>query len=125
MMKKTRYIVFILICVFICGCRENTTLGQLDKIDSLLSTKQIDSAKTLISRIDTSSLNHEEMAFYNLLNMTFDYKTYKSGKSYSGINNSISYYEGNGDAHKLARAYFVKGASLLDESKNQEGISLD
>ena len=119
---KISHIIFILACVLVCGCKENPTQKQLNQIDTLLSKKLLDSAKVQISRVDTSSLSNEEMAYYNILNMIYEYRTHKPKKSYTGIDKSIVYYEDNGDAHRLARACFVKGASLLDEKKTQEGV---
>lgn len=119
---KLRHIIFILACVLVCGCKENTAQKQLNQIGTLLSKKLLDSAKVQISRVDTSSLSNEETAYYNILNMIYEYRTHKPKKSYTGIDKSIVYYEDNGDAHRLARACFVKGASLLDEKKTQEGL---
>ena len=119
---KLSHIIFILACVLVCGCKENTAQKQLNQIDTLLSKKLLDSAKVQILRVDTSSLSNEETAYYNILNMIYEYRTHKPKKSYTGIDKSIVFYEDNGDAHRLARACFVKGASLLDEKKTQEGL---
>ena len=119
---KISHIIFILACVLVCGCKENPAQKQLNQIDTLLSKKLLDSAKVQISRVDTSSLSNEETAYYNILNMIYEYRTHKPKKSYTGIDKSIAYYGDNRDAHRLSRACFVKGASLLDDKKTQEGV---
>lgn len=123
-MKTKHIVIFILTCFFFCGCRERSTTKLLNRVDSYIYNYQTDSAKKLISLVDTNSLNDEEIAFYGLLDLEIKHRSCELTKSYSGIDNSIAYYERIENQYKLARCYKTKGVALLDEKKNKEGLLL-
>lgn len=115
----------VLSCLFFClvmvGCgRVSGFQNQLKFVESLIEDYP-DSAWIILQDIPVSLLRDgEELAWYKLLLTEADYKLYKPFKNDTLINYSIRYYQQTKNEHRLATAYYYKGAINNEELKNKD-----
>ncbi len=102
-----------------CG-RVSGFQNQLKLVESLIEDYP-DSAWYILQDIPVSLLRDgEELAWYKLLLTEADYKLYKPFKNDTLINYSIRYYQQTKNEHRLATAYYYKGAINNEELKNKD-----
>ena len=104
---------FFLILV---SCDMNQEGLSLDMVDSLIVQEHYDSAYRLFQTIDSSTLDMESKARYELLRVQTDYVTYHKQKSDSLLDGPIDYYKGT-DTEKLAECYYYKGACMYENGQ--------
>ena len=68
-----------------------------------------DSARALISRVDTASLSEADRMEYRLLKMMTDYIVLHQADGDSLITTCVDYYDKHGDAWHRGRAYYYRG----------------
>ena len=119
---KNTVILFLVILFF--GCTEKGQLNQrLVEIDTLLLREKPDSAKLLLDKIPSSSLqSDEEKAYYYMLLTHTKYWLYEPIKSDSLINFSVDYYSKTRDEKKLARSIYYRGMVLSGQGKSEDCI---
>ena len=115
--------LFIILSILLLGCgKHKTTYTSLIQIDSLLKEELTDSALHEVMRINPATLSENELAYYQLLKVQSQYKSYIPINSDSVINQVIDYYKGTNDIEKLARAYYYKAGILLDLGKTKQAL---
>lgn len=103
-MKK---IVWILIVIaMITGCNE--ARNPLLKKAAEIVHQQPDSARVIISKVDTASLSEAERMEYNLLKVMTDYIVLHQAEGDSLISACVDYYNHHGDAWHRGRAYYYR-----------------
>ena len=102
--------IFISVVAFICyGCDHRIDSADLNRIDSLLSAEEYDSAYHEVLKINPQEIvNPEDKAHYNLLLTRTCVLTENQTPSDSLIDFSISFYEKVGDKEHLCDAYYYK-----------------
>lgn len=126
-MKHTVKAIFLLalgVVVLMCGCRGRTQ-GQLEQVNSLLGQDNVDAAYMYLRTLPPmESESKKNVAYYTLLKTEILYRTDRPIANDS-IDYSIFYYEQNGPADKLARAYYYKGViQCFDRNDPKAGITL-
>ena len=104
-MKK---IVWILIIIaMMAGCNE--ARNPLLKEAAEIVHQRPDSARVLISNVDTASLGEADRMEYNLLKVMTDYIVLHQAEGDSLISTCVDYYDHHGDAWHRGRAYYYRG----------------
>lgn len=112
--------LFIILSILLLGCgKHKTTYTSLVQIDNLLKEELIDSALHEVMRINPTTLSENELAYYQLLKVQSQYKSYIPINSDSVINHVIDYYKGTNDIEKLSRSYYLKAGILYDAKKGK------
>ena len=104
-MKK---IVWILIIIaMMAGCNE--ARNPLLKEAAEIVHQRPDSARVIISKVDTSSLSEADRMEYRLLKIMTDYIVLHQAEGDSLITTCVDYYDKHGDAWHQGRAYYYRG----------------
>ena len=106
-MKKIGYLVIMLV-IALAGCteRQNPFLRQAK---DLIDIKP-DSAKAILTQVNSRSLSESQKAEYGLIVTMADYKTHKSFENDSLISACLAYFDRHGDDWHRGRAYYYRGA---------------
>lgn len=113
---------FLAVIMFACAdCSDSFKL--LTDADRLMESN-IDSALTLLNRIDTAADLREDgrKALYYLLLTQAQYKKYRPVTADSMLNFSLEYYKRIGDDEKLARTYYYMGMIAYDRKQYETSI---
>ena len=103
-MKK---IVWILIVIaMMSGCNE--VRNPLLKEAAEIVHQRPDSARVIISKVDTASLSEADRMEYNLLKVMTDYIVLHQAEGDSLISACVDYYDQHGDAWHRGRAYYYR-----------------
>lgn len=111
----SKNVIFICVVVLICcGCGHRINSTDLSSIDSLVSTKEYDSAYHEVLKINPQAIiNPEDKAYYNLLLTKTTCLVGKPCLPDSLIDFSISFYENTTNKEKLCDSYYYKAFSLV------------
>ena len=104
-MKKIIWI-FVVIAVF-TGCHEARHPLLKEAVD--IVHQHPDSARVIISKVDTSSLSEADRMEYRLLKIMTDYIVLHQAEGDSLITTCVDYYDKHGDAWHQGRAYYYRG----------------
>lgn len=118
--------IFISVVAFICyGCDHRIDSADLNRIDSLVSAEEYDSAYHEVLKINPQEIvNPEDKAHYNLLLTRTCVLTENQTPSDSLIDFSISFYEKVGDKEHLCDAYYYKVFYSINKGNYPEAILL-
>lgn len=118
--------IFISVVAFICcGCGHRIDSADLNRIDSLVSAEEYDSAYHEVLKINPQEIvNPEDKAHYNLLLTRTCVLTENQTPSDSLIDFSISFYEKVGDKEHLCDAYYYKVFYSINKGNYPEAILL-
>ena len=114
-MKKIIWI-FVVIAVF-TGCHEARHPLLKEAVD--IVHQHPDSARVIISKVDTSSLSEADRMEYRLLKIMTDYIVLHQAEGDSLITTCVDYYDKYGDAWHRGRAYYYRAGirrHLLDRT---------
>lgn len=120
MLKYNTYILIITIIIAVLSQSCNTSTHKNRKlclIDSLISAYKDSLAFSELENINTTELNGDDMAYYNLLKVRTMYKLKILIKDDSLINICIDHYKNNRDNKMLAEAYYYK-STTNDDRRN-------
>lgn len=120
-MRRLIFVVFMF-AVIIAGCTTGETHRRLSEVDSLMRIGMLDSAYKSLMRIDCSSVNEDDKAYFDLLSTMAAYRLYKPITSDTVINRCVEFYTNSGDAMKLCEAYFYQGMIKQLLGKTGEAI---
>jgi tetratricopeptide (TPR) repeat protein len=114
-MKKIAWILVVI--AMIAGCSE--TRHPLLKEAADIVHQRPDSARAIISKVDTTSLSEAEKMEYCLLKVMTDYIVLHRADGDSLITTCVDYYDRHGDAWHRGRAYYYRAGirrHLLDRT---------
>ena len=96
--------------LMLLSCQTGSISKKLTEVDSLVFKEEYDSAYQMISSIDETTINNQEdQAHYNLLKVQTGYLANKPAASPDSLlDEVIDYYQKEGNAEKLADAYYYK-----------------
>ena len=96
--------------LMLLSCQTGSISRKLTEVDSLVFKEEYDSAYQMISSIDETTIkNQEDQAHYNLLKVQTGYLANKPAASPDSLlDEVIDYYQKEGNAEKLADAYYYK-----------------
>jgi len=122
----SKNVIFISVVAFICyGCDHRIDSADLNRIDSLLSAEEYDSAYHEVLKINPQEIvNPEDKAHYNLLLTRTCVLTENQTPSDSLIDFSISFYEKVGDKEHLCDAYYYKAEVYVNKGEYEQAIKL-
>ena len=125
-MTMSKNFIFISVVAFICcGCGHRIDSADLNRIDSLVSAEEYDSAYHEVLKINPQEIvNPEDKAHYNLLLTRTCVLTENQTPSDSLIDFSISFYEKVGDKEHLCDAYYYKVFYSINKGNYPEAILL-
>ena len=103
-MKKTVWILMIITMMAGCNEAQNPLLKEAAEIVH----QRPDSARVLISKVDTASLGEADRMEYNLLKVMTDYIVLHQAEGDSLISACVDYYDHHGDAWHRGRAYYYR-----------------
>ena len=104
-MKK---IIWLLVVITIfTGCNE--ARHPLLKEAADIVHQHPDSARVIISKVDTASLSEADRMEYRLLKIMTDYIVLHQAEGDSLITTCVNYYDKHGDAWHRGRAYYYRG----------------
>ena len=112
-MKKIAWILVLV--AMMAGCNE--VRNPLLKEAAEIVHQRPDSARALISKVDTASLSEANRMEYNLLKVMTDYIVMHQAEGDSLISTCVDYYDHHGDAWHRGRAYYYRAGirmRLLD-----------
>ena len=95
-----------MIIAMMAGCNE--ARNPLLKEAAEIVHQRPDSARVLISKVDTASLGEADRMEYNLLKVMTDYIVLHQAESDSLISTCVDYYDHHGDAWHRGRAYYYR-----------------
>ena len=104
-MKKIAWILVII--AMIAGCSESR--HPLLKEAADIVHQRPDSARIIISKVDTASLSEADRMEYRLLKIMTDYIVLHQADGDSLITTCVDYYDKHGDAWHRGRAYYYRG----------------
>ena len=114
-MKKIAWILVII--AMIAGCSE--ARHPLLKEAADIVHQRPDSARVIISKVDTASLSEADRMEYRLLKIMTDYIVLHQADGDSLITTCVDYYDKHGDAWHRGRAYYYRAGirrHLLDRT---------
>ena len=103
-MKKFAWI--LLAVAMMAGCNEEK--NPLLKEAAEIVHQRPDSARVLISKLDSASLGEADRMEYNLLKVMTDYIVLHQAEGDSLISTCVDYYDHHGDAWHRGRAYYYR-----------------
>ena len=103
-MKKIVWILVVTTLMVGCGEARHPMLKEAADIVHL----HPDSARILISKVDTASLSEADMAEYHLLKVMTDYIVLHQSDGDSLVTTCVDYYDKHGDAWHRGRAYYYR-----------------
>ena len=104
-MKKIAWILVII--AMVAGCSEARHPFLKEAAD--IVHQRPDSARIIISKVDTASLSEADMMEYRLLKIMTDYIVLHQTDGDSLITTCVDYYDRHGDAWHRGRAYYYRG----------------
>ena len=114
-MKKITWILVVIAMVAGCGEARHPFLKEAADIVH----QRPDSARVIISKVDTASLSEADRMEYRLLKIMTDYIVLHQADGDSLITTCVNYYDKHGDAWHRGRAYYYRGGirrHLLDRT---------
>ena len=114
-MKKIGWILVIIAIISGCGEARHPMLKEAADIVH----QHPDSARMLISKVDTTSLSEADKMEYRLLKIMTDYIVLHQADGDSLITTCVDYYDKHGDAWHRGRAYYYRAGirrHLLDRT---------
>ena len=106
--KSMKNIAWILVVIaMIAGCSE--ARHPLLKEAAGIVHQRPDSARIIISKVDTTSLSEADRMEYRLLKVMTDYIVLHQADGDSLITTCVDYYDKHGDAWHRGRAYYYRG----------------
>ena len=111
--------------LMLLSCQTGSISRKLTEVDSLVFKEEYDSAYQMISSIDETTIkNQEDQAHYNLLKVQTDYLANKPAASPDSLlDEVIDYYQKEGNAEKLADAFYYKAIGFNTQKKYQESMA--
>ena len=103
-MKKVVWLLMII--AMMAGCNEARN-PLLEEAVGIVHQRP-DSARVLISKVDTASLSEADRMEYNLLMVMTDYIVLHQAEGDSLISTCVDYYDHHGDAWHRGRAYYYR-----------------
>lgn len=103
-MKKIVWLLMII--AMMAGCNEARN-PLLEEAVGIVHQRP-DSARVLISKVDTASLSEADRMEYNLLKVMTDYIVLHQAEGDSLISTCVDYYDHHGDAWHRGRAYYYR-----------------
>ena len=103
-MKKNVWILVII--AMMAGCNEERH-PLLEEVAEIVHQRP-DSARVIISKVDTTSLTEADRMEYNLLKVMTDYIVLHQAEGDSLISTCVDYYDQHGDAWHRGRAYYYR-----------------
>ena len=103
-MKKIAWILVIIAVISGCGEARHPVLKEAADIVH----QHPDSARVLISKVDTTSLSEADMTEYHLLKVMTDYIVLHQADGDSLVTTCVDYYDKHGDAWHRGRAYYYR-----------------
>ena len=112
--------------LMLLSCQTGSISKKLTEVDSLVFKEEYDSAYQMISSIDETTIkNQEDQAHYNLLKVQTGYLANKPAASPDSLlDEVIDYYQKEGNAEKLADAYYYKALGYFNSKDMQQAIHL-
>ena len=104
-MKKIAWILVVIAMVAGCGEARHPFLKEAADIVH----QRPDSARVIISKVDTASLSEADRMEYRLLKIMTDYIVLHQADGDSLITTCVNYYDKHGDAWHRGRAYYYRG----------------
>ena len=104
-MKKIIWIFVVI--VVLTGCHEARHPLLKEAVD--IVHQHPDSARVIISKVDTSSLSEADRMEYRLLKIMTDYIVLHHADGDSLVSTCVDYYDKHGDAWHRGRAYYYRG----------------
>ena len=104
-MKKIAWILVVIAMVAGCGEKRHPLLKEAADIVH----QRPDSARVIISKVDTASLSEADRMEYRLLKIMTDYIVLHQADGDSLITTCVNYYDMHGDAWHRGRAYYYRG----------------
>ena len=104
-MKKITWILVVIAMVAGCGEARHPFLKEAADIVH----QRPDSARVIISKVDTASLSEADRMEYRLLKIMTDYIVLHQADGDSLITTCVNYYDKHGDAWHRGRAYYYRG----------------
>jgi tetratricopeptide (TPR) repeat protein len=114
LMKKIAWILVIIAVISGCGEARHPVLKEAADIVH----QHPDSARVLISKVDTTSLSEADMSEYHLLKVMTDYIVLHQADGDSLVTTCVDYYDKHGDAWHRGRAYYYRGAIRMFRLRN-------
>lgn len=93
-----------------CNDKPTALYHQIERIDSLIIWKNEPLAKRMYASLDMTTANENESAYYNLIQLKFDYQLPHSSRIDSLFNLTEHYYSHNSDRRKLVQTLFYRSA---------------
>lgn len=103
-MKKILCILIVVTLMVGCGEARHPLLEEAAGIVH----QHPDSARMLISKVDTTSLSEADLAEYHLLKVMTDYIVLHQADGDSLVTTCVDYYDKHGDAWHRGRAYYYR-----------------
>ena len=120
-MKKL-LIIFILLPSCLTSCRNSEAVRQMNDIETYIQTRP-DSALTVLSQMDTSSLRHpRERAQFALLYAIALDKNYIDTTDIGVIRPAVEYYPKHGTAWQKMLTYYYEGRIHFNAKRDAEAI---
>ena len=122
-MKQASLIVVVFLMLL--SCQTGSISRKLTEVDSLVFKEEYDSAYQMISSIDETTIkNQEDQAHYNLLKVQTGYLANKPAASADSLlDKVIDHYQKEGNAEKLADAFYYKAIGFNTQKKYQESMA--
>lgn len=124
-MKSLACHSLIFLLLLFVGCEGNVVSNaELQRIDSLLTVYETDSAWASLNDINKRQLaNESDKAYYGLLRTRAIYLLGKPDASDTLIAQSVKFYEADGrESDRLAQAYFYEGYMLKTLGRREEAV---
>lgn len=96
--------------------------GQFESIYNLVADYKLDSAQSLLDRVDTSALSAYDYALYKMQDVIIRYRRYEPLQDTVSLNCCIEAFERYGDSRNLCRCYAFKANILVEKGKADEAI---
>ena len=111
--------------LMLLSCQTGSISKKLTEVDSLVFKEEYDSAYQMISSIDETTIkNQEDQAHYNLLKVQTGYLANKPAASPDSLlDEVIDHYQKEGNAEKLADAFYYKAIGFNTQKKYQESMA--
>ena len=120
-------IIFALLAVVsaVCGCQNSRIHRRLVLADSIMRSGNLDSAYTLLNRMDTArQLSEADRIYYQLIETQLRYRMRQPIEDTAVISECVAYYAGvQKDARKLAQAYYYRGMLEMESGKTDEAVT--
>lgn len=121
---KMRKLLNLIIIILLTACSSHETARQqLSAVDSLVQEGLLDSAQTMLTKINSNLLNDkEDRAYFDLLSTIVGYRLYEPVTTDSVIDSCVDFYRQFGDNRKLCEAFYYQGMIKHLLGKTNEAI---